>query len=42
VQVGPALLLAVSLELAGGVQSTGLSFTHIDGLMRSEARKITR
>jgi hypothetical protein len=33
VQVGPALLLAVSLELAGGVQTTRLSFTHIGGLL---------
>ena len=32
VQVGPALLLAVRLELASGVKTTGLSFTHIDGL----------
>ena len=32
VEISPALLLAVSLELAGGVETTGLSFTHIDGL----------
>jgi hypothetical protein len=29
VQVGPALLLAVVGELARGVQTTGLSLTHL-------------
>jgi hypothetical protein len=32
VVISPALILAVSLELAGGVQTTWLSFTHIGGL----------
>jgi hypothetical protein len=36
VEIGPALLLAVRLELAGGVETTGLSFTHL-GLFLSEA-----
>lgn len=35
-EIGPALLLAVRLELAGGVETTGLSFTHL-GLFLSEA-----
>ena len=35
-EIGPALLLAVRLELAGGVETTGLSFTHF-GLFLSEA-----
>lgn len=33
VQVGPTLLLAVGLELAGSVQTTRLSFTHLGGLL---------
>lgn len=36
VEIGPALLLAVRLELAGGVETTGLSFTHLE-LFLSEA-----
>jgi hypothetical protein len=36
VEIGPALLLAVRLELAGGVKTTGLSFTHLE-LFLSEA-----
>ena len=32
VVISPALVLAVRLELAGGVQTTGLSFTHVGGL----------
>jgi hypothetical protein len=31
VQIGPALLLAVGLELARSVQTTGLAFTHLGG-----------
>lgn len=36
VEIGPTLLLAVRLELAGGVKTTGLSFTHL-GLFLSKA-----
>lgn len=32
-QVGPALLTAVVAELAGGVQTTGLSLTHLGGVI---------
>jgi len=33
-EIGPALLAAVVLQLAGGVETTGLSFTHDCGLWR--------
>lgn len=32
-QIGPSLLAAMALELSGGVETTGLSFTHLEVLL---------